>query len=73
LLGSKGVLRVLANIDVASQLGATALVDDVVGNLLVTDDSRVLLARVDGRAVASNVGADYISGFAVSYEIPLTV
>jgi len=58
LLGSKGVLRVLANIDVASQLGATALVDDVVGNLLVTDDSRVLLARVDGRAVASNVGAD---------------
>lgn len=58
LVRCQGVLGVLANVDVASNLGASALVDDVVVNLGITDNRGVLLAGVDRRAVTGNVRVD---------------
>lgn len=51
LLDGQGVLRVLANVDVALQLGSPALVDDVGRDLGVADQRGVLLAGVDGGTV----------------------
>lgn len=52
------VFSLLADIDVAVDLGASARVDNVLRNLRVADDGRVLLARRDGGAVASKVLVD---------------
>lgn len=56
LASRKGILSVLANVDVARQLSATTLVDDVGSDLCITNDGGILLARVDGHTVASNLG-----------------
>lgn len=52
----ESILRVLANVDVTGQLGSAALVDNIGLNLGVADQGRILLARVDGCAVAGNLG-----------------
>jgi hypothetical protein len=49
----QGVLGLLSNIDVACQLGPTALVDNVSLDLGLPDQCGVLLARTDGGAIAS--------------------
>jgi hypothetical protein len=53
---SQLVLGLLTDIDVAIDLGTSTGVDNVLGNLLVTDDGSILLARRDGGAVAGNGG-----------------
>jgi hypothetical protein len=55
---SQLVLRLLANVNVAVDLGAATGVDNVLRNLRVTDDGGILLARRDGGAVTRNVGVD---------------
>ena len=57
------VLGLLADIDVAVDLSASARVDNVLRDLGVADDGRVLLARRDSGAVASKVLVDcgYVS------------
>jgi hypothetical protein len=57
--GSQSILRVLAHIDVARELRATAGVDNVGVDLGIADEGGVLLARVDGGAVSCNVGINY--------------
>jgi hypothetical protein len=52
------VLGLLADIDVAGDLGASTGVHDVLRDLGVTDDSGILLARRDGGAVTSKVLVD---------------
>ena len=44
-IGCQFVLSLLANVDVAVDLSPSAGVDDVLGNLRVANDSRILLAR----------------------------
>lgn len=58
-VSSKGILCVLADVDVAGQLGSATLVDDVGLDLGVSDQSRVLLAGVDGRAVPGEFRVDW--------------
>jgi len=58
--GSKSVLGVLANIDVARYLCSATLVDDVGGDFCVADDGSVLLARADVCAVSGNGIVDCI-------------
>lgn len=57
----ESILRVLANVDVAGQLSSATLVDDIGLNLGVANKGRVLLARVDGCAVAGDLGVDWNS------------
>jgi hypothetical protein len=52
------VLGLLADIDVAVDLSASARVDDVLRDLGVADDGGILLARRDGGAVTSKVLVD---------------
>lgn len=52
------ILGHFADVDVASELGPSAAVDDAVDDLLVTDDGRVLLARVDLSAISGDGAAD---------------
>ena len=54
--GRESILCVLTNVDVTGQLGSAALVDDIGFNLGVANQGRVLLARVDGCAVAGDLG-----------------
>lgn len=56
LSSRKGVLGVLADINVTRQLSAATLVDDVGSDLCVTNDSGVLLARIDSDTVAGDLG-----------------
>lgn len=51
LLGSQGILSVLANVDVTLQLCSSTLVDDVCCNFRISDQGSVLLAWADGGAV----------------------
>lgn len=57
-LGLNSVLSLLANVDVALQLGAATLVDDVGLDLGCADEGGILLARIDGGAVSSDRGVD---------------
>jgi hypothetical protein len=57
--GGELVLGLLADVDVAVDLGAAAGVDNVLSDLAVTDDGGILLAGGDIGAVASNVGIDW--------------
>lgn len=57
-IGSEGVLGVLSNVDVSAKLSTSTLVGDVRGDLGITDDGGVLLARADGCAVPCNVTLD---------------
>jgi hypothetical protein len=52
---SQLVLGLLANVDVAIDLGPSASVYNVLRNLIVTNDGSILLAGGDGGAVASDV------------------
>jgi hypothetical protein len=55
---SKLILRLLADIDVAGDLGSTARVDDVLGDFSVADDGGVLLAWRDGGTIAGECLVD---------------
>lgn len=59
LAGGQGVLGVLADVDVAGQLRSSALVNDVGGNLGVSDQRGILLARADARAVSCDGRVDF--------------
>lgn len=59
LAGGQGVLGVLADVDVARQLRSSALVDHVGGNLGVSDQRGILLARADARAVSCDGRVDF--------------
>lgn len=52
----ESILCVLTNVDVTGQLSSAALVDNVGLNLGVANQGSILLARVDGCAVAGNLG-----------------
>lgn len=54
-IGSQFVFGLLADIDVASDFGSTTRVHNVLCDLRVANDGRVLLAWRDRRAVASKV------------------
>lgn len=56
---SQRVLRLLANVNIASELCSAALVDEVGLDLGLADNGGILLAGVYGRAVASNLGVNY--------------
>jgi hypothetical protein len=56
----KLVLGLLSDVDVAVDLGPTTCVDDVLGNLIITDDSSILLARGNGGTVASDIRVDWL-------------
>lgn len=56
--GSQLVLSLLADINVASNLCASTRVHDVLCDLGVTNNGRILLARRDGSAVTSKVLVD---------------
>lgn len=56
LASGKGILSILADIDVTRQLGAATLVDDVGSDLCITNDSGILLARVDSDTVTGDLG-----------------
>jgi hypothetical protein len=56
--GSQLILGLLANVDVAVDLGPSACVDNVLRDLVVTDDGSILLARGDGSAVTSDIRVD---------------
>lgn len=58
-IGSEGVLGVLSNVDVAAKLGTSTLVDNVGGDLGITDQGGVLLAGADAGAVSCEVTLDY--------------
>jgi len=58
LVGRNSVLSVLTNIDVTRDLSTTTLVHDVGSDLSITNDGSILLARVDGDAVAGNLRID---------------
>ena len=55
LVGRDSVLSVLTNIDVTRDLSTATLVHDVGSDLGITNDGSILLARVDGDAVACNL------------------
>lgn len=50
----ESILGILSNINVASQLGTTALVDNVRGDFGISDDGCILLTRTDTCAVSRN-------------------
>lgn len=54
------VLSVLSNINVASQLRSTALIDDIGGYLCIADDGCVLLAGADARTVSREGSINYM-------------
>lgn len=56
LASGKGILSVLADINVTRQLSAATLVNDVGSYLCITNDSGILLARIDSDAVAGDLG-----------------
>jgi hypothetical protein len=60
LAGGKCVFCILADVDVASELCSTALVDDIGRDLGVPDDGGVLLAGTDRRAVSCNILIDCV-------------
>lgn len=51
-------LGVFGHVDVAGELRAAAVVDQVRLDLRIADDGRIELARVDGGAVAGDFGID---------------
>lgn len=55
----KFVLGLFTNVDVSCNFGATAAVDDVLSDFIVTDDGGILLARGDGSAITGDLGVDY--------------
>lgn len=59
-VGCQLILSLLANVDVAVELGAPAAVHDVLRDLGIADDDAVLLARVDLGAVSCNVFVDWV-------------
>lgn len=56
---SELVLGLFANVDVSIDLSTTAGVDDVGGDLVVSDNCGILLAGVDGGAITSNFRVDF--------------
>ena len=58
LLGSQGVLGVLADIDVATDLSSTARVHDVGSDLGLTNNGSILLAGADRSTVSGNGRVD---------------
>lgn len=58
LARGKCVFRILADVDIARELCSTAFVDNVGGDLSVTDDGRVLLAGTNRGAVPCDIEID---------------
>lgn len=61
LSSRNGILGVFSDINVTRQLSAATLVDDVGGDLCITNDSGILLARVDSDTVAGDLGINWRS------------
>lgn len=53
-LGRKSILGVLSDVDISRQFRAATLVDDIGLDFRIADDGGVLLAGVDGYAVAGD-------------------
>ena len=70
--GSNGVLRVLSDIDVTRQFRPATLVDDVIRNLRIADDARVLLAWVDSCAIPRQLRLDWSRSQYPVYEKSIT-
>lgn len=52
------VLGVLTDVDVTTQLGSPTLVDEIGGDLGITNDGGILLARADGSAISCQSSVD---------------
>jgi hypothetical protein len=57
--GGELILGLRADIDVASQLRTTTLINDIGVNLCITNEGGILLARADSSAVSGEVWVDY--------------
>lgn len=61
-LRGQGILSVFPNVNVSLELCASTRVDDIGFDLGISNDGRVLLARVDADAISSNRGVDFKRG-----------
>ena len=68
-IGRQGIFRVLADIDISTQLCTAALVHDVGGDFSISDNSCILLAGVDGSAVSGNRRINYHTSTNVSIDL----
>lgn len=61
-LRGQGILSVFSNVNVSLELCASTRIDDIGFYLGISNDGRVLLARVDADAISSNRGVDFKGG-----------